>query len=47
MKPFRSNRQNMGSHPVLDGNALYEIDDACMRRKKRSQKVRPAPKKQK
>lgn len=47
MRPHRSARQDRSSHPVLEGNALYEIDDACMRRKKRSQRARPTPRKQK
>ena len=28
----------MKSHFVIDGNAFYEVDDECMRRKKESPK---------
>lgn len=47
MKPFRENQKKRESHPVLDGNALYEIDDACIRKKRRNVRypARPAQKK--
>ena len=35
MRPGKENRRDSQSRFVLEGNALYEIDEECMRRKAR------------
>lgn len=47
MKPYREEGKNLKSRFVLEGNAFYEIDEECIKRRKRGQKIRPIQKKRK
>ncbi len=47
MKPMNVNRTESEDHVVLEGNALYEIDEECMRRKMQEKKRRAGMEKRK
>ncbi len=42
MKPMNMNQSENTDHVVLEGNALYEIDEECVRRKRQNKKRRAA-----
>lgn len=45
MKPSKEDKKNSESHFVLEGNAFYEIDEECVKKRRRGQKTRPVSKK--
>lgn len=47
MKQTSANRTESEDHVVLEGNALYEIDEECVRRKMQEKKRRAGMEKRK
>lgn len=47
MKQTSANRTESEDHVVLEGNALYEIDEECVRRKMQEKKKRAGMEKRK
>lgn len=47
MKPSKEDKKNAESHFVLEGNAFYEIDEECVKKRTRGQKMRPIQKRRK